>query len=228
MNKVQYKERLWEEYLAAHKFAAEQAASVKEIGLKFRDDVSFLYQLHACMLHHGGAMEDERTKVQYEVLDEYHILKLGNTEAAFSGGELARLVIDMIDIFEDVLPLGSVVDLNKEFLRQTMPLDQVENVRMVITKRFFGAGDGGYYPYGAAVYPVGMSGEGRSFCFSSALITRVVHSGYADEMEDAFVYELKHRLIVEQGRKSMGFANEEEQEAMRRFLMKEGGGDGKR
>lgn len=109
-----------------------------------------------------------------------------------------------------------------------MPLDQVENVRMVITKRFFSAGDSGYYPYGAAVYPVGMSGEGRSFCFSSALITRVVHSGYADEMEDAFVYELKHRLIVEQGRKSMGFANEEEQEAMRRFLMKEGGGDGKR
>ena len=108
MNKGQYKERLWEEYLAAHKFAAEQAASVKEIGLKFRDDVSFLYQLHACMLHHGGAIEDERTKVQYEVLDEYHILKLGNTEAAFSGGELARLVIDIIDIFEDVLPLGSV------------------------------------------------------------------------------------------------------------------------
>ena len=227
MNKGQYKERLWEEYLAARKFPKEQAAAVREIGLKFRDDVSFLYQLHACMLHHGGAMEDEQTKVQYEIMDEYHILKTGSVEAAFGEAELARLVIDMIDIFEDILPLGSVVDLNKDFLRQTMPLDNVEKVRMVIDKRFFGAGESGYYPYAAVVYPVGMAGEDRNFCFSSALIERVVHRGYADEVEDAFVYQLKHQLIVEQGRKSMGFANEEEQEAMRRFVMEEGGGNGK-
>ena len=104
---------------------------------------------------------------------------------------------------KNIFPLGSVVDL------------------------FFAAGESGYYQYAAVVYPVGMAGEDRNFCFSSALIERVVHRGYADEVEDAFVYQLKHQLIVEQGRKSMGFANEEEQEAMRRFVMEEGGGNGK-
>lgn len=226
MNKGQYKERLWEEYLAVGKFPAEQAAAVREIGLRFREDVDFLYRLHTCILHHGGAMEDERTGVQYEIVDEYHILKMGNTEAAFSKEELAGLVIDMIDIFEEILPLGSVVDLNKEFLQQTMPLDKVDKVRMVIHKRFFGIGENGYYPYAAVVYPIGMAGEGRSFCFSSALITRVVHRGYADELEDAFVYQIKHQLIIEQKRKSMGFANEREQEEMKRFVT-EGGSNGR-
>lgn len=228
MKKGQYKERLWEEYLMAGNFPAEQTNAIRDIGLRFKEDVSFLYQLHACILHHGGAMQDERTNVQYEIVDEYHILKMGAVEAAFSREELSKLVIDMIDIFEDILPLGSVVDLKKDFLQQTMPLDKVDKVRMVIAKRFFGTGEGGYYPYGAVVYPVGMSGEERSFCFTSALIERVVHIGYADEVEDAFIYQIKHQLIIEQKRKSMGFADEKEQEEMRRFIMEEGGYNGER
>lgn len=229
MTKEQYKEQLWEEYVANCSFIEEeQKATTKEIGLLFRDDVTFLYQVYRSLSSHGGAMEDERTCVQYEILDEYRILRRGSAEIAFSEEVMMRVVADMIDIFEDILPMGSVVDLKKDFLTQKVGLGQVDQIRMIITKRFLSGERGGYYPYAALVYPLGVGKSNHNICFTSAMIEKVVRRGYSDEVEDAFVYYMKHQLIVTEERKSMGFANEVEQEEMRQLIFRGGEENGGR
>lgn len=221
--KKQYKERLWKDYLDSREdLQQELKAQASVVGELFTDDVSYLYMVRKCVLRGGGAIEDEATQVQYEAEGEYHILRYESTELALRQNEMAVLLADMIDIFEDILPLGSVVDLNKAFLSRNMNLSGVENMRMVITKRFIGGETGCYYPYAAVVYPIGMGGEDKSFCFSAALIERVVHMGYSDSTEDAFIYGMKDRLIVKEHRRSMGFATEEESKEMARLLFGKG------
>lgn len=226
MTKREYKAQIWKDYLEKRTdLAPEQRAGLALLGGKFHEDVSFLYAVHACVLRHGGAMEDEKSHVRYEVEESCHLLRWEDRELAFEEDTLKRLLEDMIGLFEDILPLGSVVDLKKEFLMQTMPLDNVEHVRMVITKRFLGF-EKGYYPYAAVVYPIGMGGRTQDFCFSSALIGRVVMKGYTDDVEDAFIDQMKRKVILTDGRKSFGFATEEEQRELKEQLMQEGESNG--
>lgn len=215
MIKKEYKKKLWKEYLDHRDiFAEEQKALLMEWGLLFREDVSFLSRMWECLANHGGAMEDGKTGTRYELEGEYHILRWDAAELALRERDMKILLTDMIGLFEEILPLGSVVDLKREYLRQSMELSSVKQVRMVITKRFIGGAEGCYFPYAAAIYPIGMGGLQKSFCFTPALIEKVVFTGYCDAAEEAFVYQMKHQLIVEQKRKSVGFASKEECRAM--------------
>lgn len=219
MTKERYKEKLWDDYLAKKtQLETEQKEKLKVLGLKFRDDVGFLYELHTCLAKCGAAMEDERTHVKYEPLEEYHKLEWGGTKLLFREEPFKQLVADMTGIFEDILPLGSIVDLKKDYLQQQMSLGEVAHVRMVITKRFLGRETGYYYPYAAAVYPVGTGGERKNFCFTPELIEQVVFTGYHDETEEAFVYQMKQQLIVKGERKSIGFATMDECRQMEKML----------
>lgn len=218
----QCKEELWKTYVEYTDFPEEIKNKVRDIGLLFKNDVKFLYSVRKCVLNGGGAMEDEKKHILYETADEYHILRKGDSEVALRQKEMSLLLANMIDIFEDILPLGSVVDLKKDFLSQQMDLRNVDKVRVVISKRFIGGETGCYYPYAAVIYPIGMGGRGRTFCFSAGLIEKVVHMGYSDLVEEAFVHEMKKKLIVNERRKSMGLANEDERKAMETLLLNSG------
>lgn len=227
MGKKEYRERLWKEYLEERgDLAPEQRAALAEIGRLFWEDVTFLYAVHKCLVNHGGAMEDERTGIQYETADEYHILRQRDVETAFTKTVLKGLVTDMIMLFEDILPLGSVVDLKRDYLKQKLPIEGVKQVRMVITRRFLDGGQGTYFPYAAVVYPVAPGGEQHSFCFTPAVIARVVHEGYSDEVEEAFIYQMKHQLVITEKRKSRGFIEGKEQEEMEQAAFSGGNGNG--
>lgn len=214
----QYKKQLWNDYLKESEFPTEIKNIAKEIGELYLEDVKFLYDVRRCVVSGGGTLEDKEKDVLYETYEEYHILKYRDNELALRQSDMSRLLTDMIDIFEDILPLGSVVELKKEFLGQKMDLAKVDKVRVVITMRFLEVETGCYYPYAAVLYPIGMLGQNKYIYFSSALIDKVIHRGYSDSVEEAFVYQMKEQLIVKERRKSMGFANDEELKVLEKLI----------
>lgn len=151
-----------------------------------------------------------------------HILRKDGKALCFKTKEIRKLLEDMIGMFEEILPIGSVVDLKKETLSENMDVSEIKQFRAAIVKRFIGSGEGCYYPYGAVVYPVGTAGTGRLISFTPALIENLVFTGYRDEVEEYFIYRMKQELIIRQGRKSAGFATKQELEKLRNSLA--GGG----
>ena len=57
--------------------------------------------------------------------------------------------------------------------------------------------------------------------FTPALIDRVIHTGYSDETDEEFIFQMKHHLVVEQKRKSVGFATYQDMEETAEYIRKE-------
>jgi hypothetical protein len=135
---------------------------------------------------------------------EYTLLKSG---LSFQKEEILCYLAILIDVMDDILPLGSVVDLKKEHLKKMKNIEKIENVRIVITHRFLlHSKNRFYFPYAGVIYPLGSMGEERTLHFTSSFIERVVHRGYSDEQEKAFVLMMKQDLLCRQKMQSFGFA----------------------
>lgn len=120
-----------------------------------------------------------------------------------------------------ILPLGSVVDLKKEILAKDIKeLGQVERVRIVITQRYLAYTKQGYFTYAGVVYPVGRIKREEIIHFHGPMIQKVVHRGYEDEQETAYVSLMKQEYIVEQGMRSYMFAEEEECNKLIKYMEK--------
>lgn len=208
--KAEMKEALWEAYLKQTDILEQQKEKLKELGTFFFEDVSFLYKIYPSVGEKQVNLCDEKTGIMFENEEELYILRKENKGIFLKAEKMKRLLSDMITLFEEILPLGSVVDLKKDKLSEDLDVSKVENFRIVITKRFVGAGEGCFYPYGAVLYPIGFGGTGKVISFTPALIEKVIYTGYSDEMEDAFVFKMKYKLVVEQRRKSAGFATRQE------------------
>ena len=141
----------------------------------------------------------------------------------FSNQQLKEIVAGMIDILETILPLGTVVDLKKEFLQKNIQISDIQNIRIIITHRFlYQENDKAYFPYAGVVYPVGMFDGNKLINFTPAMIDTVVHKGYSDAQEEAYVYMMKQELILEEGMHSYGFSTEEEQRTLQRRVETKG------
>lgn len=208
--KREMKISLWEEYLNVVELPEQQKKNIKELAHLFFDNVTFLYTVYASIGTNVSFVEDTETGVRYEEEGSLGIFRKEKTGIFLEIPELKALLADMIMLFEEILPLGTVVDLKKDALAKTMDVSKVQQFRVIVTKRFIGAGEGCYYPYGAVVYPIGVAGTGKVITFTAPLIEKVVFTGYSDDVEEAFVYQMKYHLIIEQRRKSAGFATQQE------------------
>lgn len=221
MTKEEYRMMLWEEYVQQAPFIeAVRKEGCIRLGRAFvKGDVSFPYEVYFAFQEKERFRLDESLGLEYERDGEEYFLRHQGEEWAFEGAELKGFLEHLIGIFEEVLPLGSVVDLKKEFLEETVPLQDVERVRAVIVMRYVGESpEGFYYPYAGTLYPIGMPGSRKLIEFTPALIEKVVWRGYSDEQEDAYVYLMKRELMLERGLRSMGFADKGEREAYREYL----------
>lgn len=128
------------------------------------------------------------------------------------------------NIFEEILPLGSVVDLKKEILeRQLKEISKVEKVRIVITNRFLNYTSHGYFTYAGVVYPIGMLHANEVIHFAPSMIQEVVSKGYADDMERAYTLFMKRELIVNQKIRSYEFASEAESKELLKYMERKDG-----
>lgn len=221
MTKEEYKMMLWKEYVQQAPFIEEvRKEGCIRLGEAFvKGNVSFSYEIYHALMEQERFRLDERLELEYEKDGEDYFLRYQGEEWLFEREELKDFLEYLISIFEEVLPLGSVVDLKKEFLEETIPLKDVERVRVVIVQRYVGESpEGFYYPYAGTLYPTGIPGSRRLIEFTPSLIENVVRHGYSDEQEDAYVYLMKRELMLERKLHSMGFADKKEREVYMEYL----------
>lgn len=221
MTKEEYKMMLWKEYVQQAPFIEEvRKEGCIRLGEVFaKGNVSFPYEIYFAFAEQERFRVDESLGLEYEKAGEDYILRYQGEEWTFERADFKNFLEYLIGIFEEVLPLGSVVDLKKEFLEETIPLQDVEQVRVVIVMRYVGESpEGFYYPYAGTLYPIGIPGSRKLIEFTPSLIEKVVRQGYSDEQEDAYVYLMKQELMITRKLHSMGFADKEEREAYREYL----------
>ena len=135
------------------------------------------------------------------------ILKIGGNEIRAALGQMKDFVQKMILITEKILPLGSVVeiDVRKLELETEKP---VSSIKAVIVDRFMKKEtEKQYVPYCGIIYPFGDSK--KQLFFTEQAIHTVIHYGYTDRQEDAYVALIK-REIIKKGYSSYSFAEAED------------------
>ena len=116
------------------------------------------------------------------------------------------IVQKMILITEKILPLGVVeVDIRELKLETEKP---VSSIKAVIVDRFMKKEtEKQYVPYCGIIYPFGDSK--KQLFFTEQAIHTVIHYGYTDRQEDAYVALIK-REIIKKGYSSYSFAEAED------------------
>lgn len=216
----EWKENLWNEYITATNLSEEKRIPLKNLGNLLIKKVSFLYEVYSSIGKAKESCKEQETGIMFEAEDDKYKLKRGETEVCMRKEEMKSVLRDMIGLFQEILPLGSVVDLKKEKLSETMDVSDVKQFRVIIIKRFIGDEESVYYPYGAVLYPIGTAGAGRLISFTPALIDKIIFTGYSDEKEEAFIYQMKQELIITQRRKSAGFATKQELKELSNNMIK--------
>lgn len=126
-----------------------------------------------------------------------------------------KLIVSIIDLFEVIYPLGTVVNLKTEYLNQLTNDKEIEEATFVITSRYVYTDDvKTYFQYGGIPYPVGSLGLNKVFYFTSDLIREILALGYSDNREEAYIYMMKKELLLDENYISIGYAQEEERKKL--------------
>jgi len=173
----------------------------------FLDDLNLLNQLYKVHKKNVLNFSTSSRNVPITYLKDSLNRKIIFDDQQFSIHEdmFVRLLANSIEIMRDLLPLGSVVELDETYFKP----DQQTNTssKIVITKRFIAPKNyQSYFPYAGVTYPIGEMKPNSIIYFTEPLIKRVVHEGYKDDMEKAFQILMKKEFIVEKDMNSIEFS----------------------
>jgi len=213
----EYKLDLWREFMEVTDYIPERLYdTLGTIAGIYVNDASFLIKVYKAFIEGDRFIEDEKNDVLYERDGDYYLLAYKGHECVFKEAEFKRVLASMLDLLEETLPLGTVVDLKKSAYEGVAELEKVKNIRMVVNYRFLNAGNDNYYfPYGGVVYPMGIVNEEYILYFTRSLVDRVVHEGFRDTDEETYVYLMKRDFVIEKGKNSFGYATPEEIESLK-------------
>ncbi|MEF2115464.1 DUF4176 domain-containing protein, partial [Clostridium frigoriphilum] len=164
----------------------------------YYNNTSFLLKINTAIINEEKYCSDNdmANSVIYARENDLHILIYEDGRMEFTYLQIKEIISGMIDILEKIHPLGTVVQLKNQFLKNIIADNKIEEARFVIINRFMFHNEiKTYFQYAGVVYPLGMVGVGKAIQFTSELIEKVVHTGYSDEQEEAYVYLLKKELI---------------------------------
>lgn len=163
-------------------------------------------QFPSLELHHGQDI------ISFQYDKETCFINFPNKKIEFPKALFAKLFPYVIEITKEILPLGTVVELNPAYFNS----DQQPDVptKIVITERFVAPKEySSYFPYGGIIYPIGEIQKNTKIHFTDPLIKKIVHHGYQDEAENAFIYLIKEEFIVDKDMLSIEYSKED----MKRF-----------
>lgn len=212
LEKNELNDRLIREWFRKYtSIAPNQVEMFIEIKNIIQSDLSLFYQMNKMIVEGQGEISDKILNMDFICREGKCGLYTDKCEFICDAEDFRRILAVMIDIYEDIYPLGTVVDLKKEYYRDILPVDEVEHIRVVINYRFVPCSENMYIPYVGSIYPVGNSGANTSgLHFTPMAIEKVVHMGFLDEEENAFLFQKKLELIVENDMHSSGFAKKDE------------------
>ena len=119
----------------------------------------------------------------------------------------------IVDIYSETYPLGTVVEINSNYLIDMIPIEDDEPIKLVILNRFLKFTDGMFFYYTGVLYPLVNSGTTISMVhFNPIAIDKVVHMGYTDEQDTQYVGITKKEMLIDMGLHSTTITTKEEQE----------------
>lgn len=191
----------------------------KELKKQFQSDLSMFYQMNKMIVLGEGQVLDNELGINFICQNGNCMLKTNLGELYLSNNDFRKVIAGIVDIYEDIYPLGTVVDLNKKYFKGILPVDEIEELRVIITYRFVPLTESSYIPYVGALYPMGNMGILKNdLHFTPRAIEKVVQIGYQDEKELAFLFEIKNKFLIQNGKHSSGFATKDEVEEMRKIF----------
>ena len=189
--------------------------SIYNMASNYYNNTSFLLKINTAIVNEEKYCSDNDvvSSVIYEKENDKHILSYNDEKMEFTYIQIKEIISGMIDLLEKIHPLGTVVQLKNQFLKNIIADNKIENARFVIINRFMFHNEiKTYFQYAGVVYPLGMVGDGKAIQFTTELIEKVIHEGYSDEQEEAYVYLLKKELVIEKKMHSFGFSTKDERE----------------
>ena len=140
-----------------------------------RNDIDFLYCIYDNLNGTPVALQSQNKKVEYSVVNGRNIIKCDMQSAEYTNDELKLLLPLLIGISEEILPLGSLVELNIGY--KNSKENKTEQFQMVITHRFISPeGEKDYFEYGGIPYPTGMLQGDKVLFFTNRSIRACLKS----------------------------------------------------
>lgn len=208
----------------ADKFGQDRETELHRWLVYYKDDPSFLNQVYrlicssslADSMDETHSINDDARGFSYQVVKDELIVRASEQEASVPVQDAASALQIMIDACESYLPLGSIVDLDKDLLSGAVEPASMGNFRVVISQRMAAVpGVPLYFNYGATVYPVGTFKGCRSIYFTPDLIKDVIYVGFSDDTEKAYIAALKTELLFKRNLSSYTFGIKEDRKRAR-------------
>jgi len=207
--KEDFPKLLLEEYFENRKTMSEnQREILRQMATDYKKNNAYLMKLYLTVHKGKNQIIDPIRKLSVQCEGETCLLKYKEKSVEFSTSKLLRTVGELVELLENVLPLGTLVQLKKEYFGDLLQKANVEKLWIVITNRFIVREDNSYFTYGGVVYPVANFNSQNLIQFTPSLIDKVIQKGYRDEQDETYVYLMKTELIIEKKICSAGFKEE--------------------
>ena len=212
LNKTEMNNRLIKEWMKKYTSLEQgQIDMLLDLKMKIKENLSFLYDMNKIIVQGQGNIVESSIGAEFICNNGMCRLQTDYGSLVLDNVLFRKILAAFIDVYEDIYPLGTVVDLNKKYYKDILPVDEVEHIRVVINYRFIPCSENMYIPYMGNIYPIGNSGlNANGIHFTPKTIERVVHMGYIDEEEIAFLFQRKYEMLIENNMHSTGFATSEE------------------
>lgn len=170
------------------------------------NDVDFFYRIYDSLNGKSEIFQSRNKKVEYSSINDRYIIKCDMRSAEHTNEELKQLIPGIIGIIEEILPLGSLVELNLSY--KNPKESKIDQLQIVITHRFISPeGESDYFEYGGIPYPTGMLQGDKVLFFTNRSVKNIKHKGYTDLKDKQFIIAVKNALLIEKGVKSMSFSD---------------------
>lgn len=185
----------------------EKQKLIAQIGWELERHVETIYQLYVSLDEQTDFEEED---ICFKYAQEMSQLIVEDIEIKLENTKMRDLFEVMIEVFEDILPIGSVITIKSEMLPDIENGDAIENVRFIIVDRYLKKKDTeNYITYCGVLYPFGSLADKRKIYFTPLAIDQVLFRGYEDDLEEAYVCTIKNQ-IIEQKMYSVAFSLNEE------------------
>ncbi|MBE5934409.1 MAG: DUF4176 domain-containing protein [Lachnospiraceae bacterium] len=204
--------QLISEWLDRHTDLSDHYKSIfKNVKNAIQSDLSLFYDMNRAIMQGGGHINRKDLNIEFlcngSMCEMNTLFGRMNMEAM----DFRKIITTFIEFYEPIYPIGTVVELKKEAFKSIIDISNIDKLKVVIAHRVIPISDSRFMPYIGVIYPVGPTGEPNDgLHFTPAAIEKVVHMGYADDQELAFLFNIKYHAIVEMDMHSTAFFTKEE------------------
>ena len=178
---------------------------------EIQGDIKVFYDMNRIIMIGEGVLDLKKYNIYFECRDGQCLLNTLYGKMYMESMKFRTIIATFIETYEPIYPIGTVLQLKKEAFNNVLDISKIDDLKVVIAHRFVPINDNRYIPYIGFIYPIGPTGEENdALHFTAPAIEKVIHMGYSDEQEDAYIFNLKSTAISKLNMHSVAFMTREE------------------